>query len=41
MKKFEAPEFELIRLMVQDVITASGDVIAPITPPGENETPDW
>lgn len=36
-KNFENPAIEIISMSVVDVITTSGE----ITPPGENETPDW
>ncbi len=39
MKKFETPVLEIELLQVEDVIAASEG--GNITPPGENETPDW
>ena len=38
MRKFENPEIEIVKFEMIDVITTSGE---DVTPPGENETPDW
>lgn len=38
-KNFENPAIEIISMSVVDVITTSSN--GEITPPGENETPDW